>query len=414
MTDDDPTGPGDHQTTNRSKRWMPEASAETAAALRLLAVRPWLLAERDHEDIAAIRRNLPAIREALGRLGWVLVVERDFVRLRKSPPLRRLAWAAIGPTQQQASWFFLLVAAAESVAPRVGLSQLVTAARAAAAEAHLPTTNDLIERRAIVRALRMLDERGVVTQVEGDLDGFVKDETAPVLLAVHHTRLAHVIANYGPGDPNEDPEAWIGHLEREPDPARRMRRKLVDDTVVYVADLDDIEADWLSRRVRGDDGGPLATAFGLHLERRAEGAALVVPDDAFRFPHELGPTPFPAPATVPHAALLLCEYAATEGDLGDGADGPGVGWRGLQGSCVRQHLRACAAQRGDGPAGWKRELAENADLLSREVLELLGGLDLIRTTEGSDGDVWWFSPTTARWSVDRDSIGGGDDGGRER
>jgi hypothetical protein len=33
--------------------------------LRLLAVRPWLVAERDAGAIAAIRRNLPAIRDAL-------------------------------------------------------------------------------------------------------------------------------------------------------------------------------------------------------------------------------------------------------------------------------------------------------------------------------------------------------------
>src|SRR5438132_7244501 len=100
------------------KRWLPEASAETAAALRLLAVRPWLIAGRDDEGIAAVRRNLPAIRDALSRLGWVLVVERDLVRLRKSPPMRREAWVADGPTSLEASWFFLLVAAAESVAPR--------------------------------------------------------------------------------------------------------------------------------------------------------------------------------------------------------------------------------------------------------------------------------------------------------
>ena len=160
----------------RRKRWAPEASDEAASALRLLDVKPWLKAGCDDEGIAAVRRNLPAVREALARLGWVLVVGRDFVRLRKSPPVRRDAWATNGPPPLQASWFFLLVAAAESVAPRVGLAQLVTAARAAAAEANLRVTHDITERRAIVRALRMLDERGVVMKMDGDLDGFVDDE----------------------------------------------------------------------------------------------------------------------------------------------------------------------------------------------------------------------------------------------
>src|SRR5712692_6580193 len=110
---------------HRSRRaWAPEADGETAAALRLLAVRPWLVAGRDEEAIAAVRRNLPAVREAIARLGWVLVVERDLIRLRKSPPVRRSAWAADGPSPLISSWFFLLVAAAESMPPRVGIGQL--------------------------------------------------------------------------------------------------------------------------------------------------------------------------------------------------------------------------------------------------------------------------------------------------
>ena len=107
------------------KRWLPEASAETAGALRKLAVTPWLVAGRDDAALGAVRRNLPAIREVLARLGWVLVVERDFARLRKSAPVRREAWVSDASTQLQGTWFFLLVAGAESVGPRIALSQLV-------------------------------------------------------------------------------------------------------------------------------------------------------------------------------------------------------------------------------------------------------------------------------------------------
>lgn len=382
----------------KRKRWVPEASAETAAALRLLAARSWLVAGRDDEGIAAVRRNLSTIRETLARLGWVLVVERDLVRLRKSPPVRRWAWSAEGPTSLQASWFFLLVAAAESVAPRIGLAQLVMAARVAAAEAGIPVTHDITERRAIVRALRMLDERGVVMQVDGDIEGFVDDESAPVLMAVHHSRLVHVIANFGPGDPAADPATWIEQVEREPDPARRMRRRLVDDTVVHVADLDEAEADWLSRRVRGDDGGPLAMAFGLHLERRSEGAAFVAPGDAFRYLHELGPAAFPAPGTVPHAALLLCDYAAVTGLPGALGNGPGPGWRGIAETNVVEHIAVLAAERADGRGGWRRELADDPRRLTEDVRALLSSLDLLRIRIEGDGfRVWWFSPATGRW-----------------
>lgn len=102
---------GDRGPGGRSRRRgaaRPEAAFEIAAVLRLLMVLPWLVAGRDDEAISAVRRNLVAVREAFLKLGWVLVAERDFVRLRKSPPVRRDAWAAYGPKPLTCSWFFLL------------------------------------------------------------------------------------------------------------------------------------------------------------------------------------------------------------------------------------------------------------------------------------------------------------------
>jgi uncharacterized protein (TIGR02678 family) len=388
------------------KAWSPEADAETAAALRLLARQPWLAAGRDDQAIAAVRRNEPAIRDVLARLGWVLVVERDLVRLRKPPPVRRDAWAALGPTPRTCSWFFLLVAGAESLPPRTGLSNLVSAARAAAAEAGIGTTGNIGERRAIVAALKELDRRGVVEQLEGEADDYVRDADAEVLLAVHHTRLAHVIANVGPADPDVDPAGWLATVEREPDPARRMRRRLVDDTLVHSCDLDEAESDWLSRRVRGDDGAPLAAAFGLHLERRAEGAAFVVPNDAYRYPYELGPLPFPAQGTVPHAALLLREQAGLDGRA-DGAPGPG--WRGFPADEVRRRLAVLAETVGAGRGGWSREYVDDPAALADRVQALLTGIGLLRVQRTDAGGFWWFSPGSGRWprsALDRRRPGG--------
>jgi uncharacterized protein (TIGR02678 family) len=366
-----------------------------------------LISGRDDADMAAVRRNLAAIRETLSRLGWVLVVEREFMRLRKSPPIRREGWSAEHPTPAQASWFFLIVAAAEAVPPRVSLANLVTATRAAAAEAGLPVTHDISERRAIVRALEMLDHRGVVMQLDGDVEGFISDENAPVLLAVHHSRLAHVVAHFALADPVDQPQLWLQQVEREPDTARRMRRKLVDDTVVYVEDLTAEVADWLSRRVRGDDGGPLASAFGLQLERRTEGAAFVLPDEEFRYMHELGPSPFPAPGTAPHAALLLIENAALEGGASSEAWGPGSGWQGLSERQVKDPLGALASERLTGQGGWRRELAENPELLAGEISALLSSLDLVRIISAGSGEtMWWFSPVTGRWLSGSDSNDG--------
>lgn len=374
------------------KSWAPESGLEVASALRLLMVKPWLVAGRDDDAIAKVRLNADAIRDALARLGWVLVVERDLVRLRKTPPSRRDGHAVLGQNRRAYQWLFLLVAAAETMGRRVGLGTLVTAARTAAAEAEIATTGDISERRAIVTALRMLTDRGVLEQLDGDVDGYVHDDNPPVLLAVHHTRLLHVIANYaGEHDPAADPEGWLEAVERESDPARRMRRRLVDDTVVYTDDLDENESNWLSRRLR-DDGGALAGAFGLHLERRAEGAALVMPEDGYRHPWELGPLAFPGSGTDKHAALLLCNWAAAEGER---ADGIATGWRRVSDDAVIDKLTALAADPDSGSGGWKRDLAgDPAGRLRSDVAALLTGVDLVRFD--ADGN-WLFSPACARW-----------------
>ncbi|MEW2050800.1 DUF2398 family protein [Streptomyces sp. NPDC005476] len=385
----------------RRRAWHPEADAETAALLRHLAAHPWLVGGRDDELIAAVRRNEPALRSAVARLGWVLVVERDLVRLRKSPPPRPQAWAPQGPTPAACSWFFLLLAAAESMPPRTAIGHLVTQARAAAAEAGLPTHHDMAERRAVLAALRMLDERGVVERLDGDLEGYLHDEQAPVLLAVHHTRLAYVVANPGTLDPATDPHAWLEQAQREPDAARRMRRALVDDTCVHTALLDEAEAQWLSQRVRGDDGGPLADAFGLVLERRAEGAAFVVPDESYRHLNELGPMPFPAPGTVAHATLLLLDHAALHGTAGNG---PGPGWRGMTEEQVVAALTGFAGNNAAGKGGWGTEYAHDPLLLAGKVGDLLTGTNLARLTPAGPPageettSMWWFAPTSGRWA----------------
>lgn len=94
---------------------------------------------------------------------------------------------------------------------------------------------------------------GFIERMDGTLENFVHDEQAPVLLAVHHTRLLHVIANFADADPIADPAGWLALVEREPDPARRMRQRLVDDTT-----------SWTSTRPRrtGFRGGYEATTAG--------------------------------------------------------------------------------------------------------------------------------------------------------
>lgn len=371
----------------------PDSEAEVAGVLRALMRQPWLVAGRDDELIAITRRNLAGLRSVLGRLGWTLIVERELVRLVKSPPPRPADWAVGAPSPLACSWVFLLAAAAEGLPHQVTIGQLVEAGKAAAAEAQVEVRADRAERRAIVAAVRELVSRGVVEETDGRLETYLDSDDAPVLLTIFHTRLLHLIANFdATTDPAQEPQRWLANVSREPDPARRMRRRLVDDTCLHTVDLDDAEADWLSRRFRADDGGPLATAFGLMLERRTEGAAFVVPDDAFRWPRELGEVPFPATGIVPHVALLLSDILAAEGDT---AGGPGTGWRGLPREQVLQHLTDLASRQTTGRGGWPADRAADPSGLLADAEALLRAAGLLRMLDGW----WWLSPATGRWEA---------------
>lgn len=367
-----------------------DAEAEVAGVLRTLMRQPWLVAGRDDEALALARRNLAGLRSVLGRLGWTLVAERDLVRLVKSPPPRLADWSAQAPSPLACCWVFLLAAAAEGLPQQVTIGQLVEAGKAAAAEARVEVRGDRAERRAIVVAVRELVTRGIVEETDGQLESFLDSDDAPVLLTIFHTRLLHLVGNYdATTDPGEEPERWLRNVAREPDAARRMRRRLIEDTCVHIVDLDEAEQDWLSRRLRGDDGGPLAAAFGLAIERRTEGAAFVVPDDAFRWPRELGDVPFPGAGIVPHVALLLADIVAAEGESG----GPAAGWRGLARERVLAELSDLASRQTTGRGGWPAERAADPAGLLNDAERLLVGAGLLRVTDGW----WWLSPATGRW-----------------
>jgi uncharacterized protein (TIGR02678 family) len=400
----------------RRKAWSPDANATVSASARRLCRQPWAVAGRDDELIAIVRRHADTLTEIFGRVGWPLIVERDLVRLRKSPPPRRGWVPSTNPLT--APWFFLLVAGADSMPPKCSFGQLVTAGRAAAAEAGVETTGSITERRAIVAALRMLDARGVIEQIDGDLDQFLGSDDPPVLLAVHHTRLLHVIANTGPLDPAGDPIGWLTAVEREPDTARRMRRRLLDDTVLHTCDLDEAETSWLRQRLRGDDGQPLADAFGLIIERRAEGAAFVLPETLGHRPSDAGDVPFPTYGTVAHASLKLLEHALTDGTTPEPETTAtldsarmtspasqrtdrvqvGEGWRALPTNEVYAWAHAAAAATTAGKGGWSGEYLENPDKLVLDVATVLTSLGLLRRDPSSEQ--WWFSPAAARWRLD--------------
>lgn len=92
--------------------------------------------------------------------------------------------------------------------------------------------------------------------------------------------------------------------------AERLARRLTEDPVLLLADLDDADrAYFLSQRARIE--GAVTAATGYEVERRSEGSALIVDDRSFT------DVPFPTDSTVKQIALLLCDALAGAGAGGE-------------------------------------------------------------------------------------------------
>ncbi|MFF7887820.1 DUF2398 family protein [Streptomyces sp. NPDC020794] len=386
-----------------SGRQLVEDEQEAVAALvRRLRVQTWLISGRDDELIQAVHRHATAVRASLEVVGCALTVEPDLVRVHL--PAEPVALMPRGDAPQGV-WFWLTVNVLESLPPRAPLGQLVGAVRAAAEEAEIPVTQSLPELRALVAGLRMLCERGVLSELEGRVDDLMDGaHDPPVLLQIHHARLLHLLPRNVPlddegqwaYDPAQDPLGWLTSLLRPDDEAVRVCGMLADRAVVHVCDLDDAERQWFSTGL-AREGNRVAQALGLSLEHRLEGASLVVPEEisdarglgTFRFPHrQQGGS-----GTVRHATLLLIDYLTGEGERG-GSDAPGEGWYGAAASSVVRRLGELAVRH----KGWRGEYRQRPEQLAAQIRTLLEEADLLRVATNYE-DWWWLSPAVARWTV---------------
>jgi uncharacterized protein (TIGR02678 family) len=176
------------------------------------------------------------------------------------------------------------------------------------------------ERRSLVGVCRLLLELGVLSRVAGDEEGYVNQSgTGDVLYDVHRRVLARLPAGtrgaslIAMTQPDLDVEARLAALVDEyvpdtPDGRRaalrhRLARRLLDDPVLYYADLTQDERDYLVNQ-RAPMSHRLAQAAGLTADLRAEGLALVDADG------ELSDKHLPAVGTEAHATLLVAEHLA--------------------------------------------------------------------------------------------------------
>lgn len=300
-----------------------DIAAERRGAIRALLASPLLMAERaEPEDWLAVRRHAAWLREWFtDQLGWGLQLDARIgvARLRK-----QVGWAnadasrgAIAPGGSHRSFsrraYTLFCLACAELDRTAGSQALLTVlaeqiAIRSAAEHFGPFDRAVYaERFALVDALRLLEQLGALTLNDGDTDQFVA-QTGDVLYTIDRDRLSRLVAT------NRVPSAAAGvaDLVRESYPESRdgrtrrtrhsLMRRLIDDPVVYEADLDTDGRTYL-RTQRAPITIWLRDA-GLELERREEGAAAIDPA------RELSDVKFPGIGTNAHALLLVAEYLA--------------------------------------------------------------------------------------------------------
>jgi len=365
--------------------------------LRALLMRPVLRAQTDGDLVRLARRHADDLREWFEReTGWRLVVEAQTVRLQLSyvphgpaatavaerhPARPRTADPAF--TRRRYVLLCLILAVLERSDPQVALGRLadevVLAARQPGLEDVEFTLANREQRADLVAAIRLLLRYGVLTRVAGDEESYAAG-SGDALYDVDRRVLATMLSTaHSPGLVTADLGATpaIEQIEaalHEPPPAytedeanRRLRhavtRRLLCDPVVYYDELPEAERVYLVGQ-RVSLTRRLSEATGLVAELRAEGIALVDPDD------QLSDLRMPEQGTDGHVTLLLAEELAVAGPVDV------VTLRRLVKRLAKEHA-----------AYWRRTTrdpgAENA--LVAEALDRLVGLGLVRVI-GTDGD----------------------------
>ena len=304
-----------------------EEQAQRRAGLRALLAKPLLVADTDGETLVVVRRHLPELREWLNReTGWRLVADSETARLFKTAPdLSDASHPARGNHcepfgRRRYVTLCLALSALARADAQTTLGSLADDVLTAAAEPELAaagftlTLENRSHRSDLVAVVRLLLGWGVLSRVAGDEDAYLSagtdvlyDVRRPVLgvllsgargpsvvtAAVFEERLAGLTA-----EPVAESEELRNQALR-----RRLTRRLLENPVVYYCELDEDERAYLLSQ-RHAITRRIAEATGLIPEMRAEGIAMVDPED------ELTDVRMPEQRTDGHVTLLVAEYLA--------------------------------------------------------------------------------------------------------
>ena len=335
----------------------PQHSGERTIAARALLVGPWRALEHDPGLFLLIRRHAETLdRWFTQRLGYRLVVQADTARLVKSGhlpagrPLR--THTDRGFTGREYVTLALVLAATASGPDRISLRDLVLQVRTAAADAGITLETGPAERRVLATALRWLTLHGVVRELDRTVAGFESDGE-DALLEIRNDRLAMLPTPALVGA--ESAQELLERAGGDSGGRAAVRRRLVEDPVLYQDDID--PDDWAELRRRfGEEAQYLEEMFGLLLEARAEGAAAVDIDGG------CSDVRFPRAGSTGHAALLLLDVLCTRHR--DGAEM----------ADVDDELEVLLDRYG---RYWRKEATEEPVAFRDETINLLLALNLV-------------------------------------
>ena len=373
--------------------------AERRDAIRWLLRRPLLRAADHPEAYALVLRNRVWLATWFAeKPGWKLVVDTAgrFARLHKVPGREDATRPAEVATRtfdrRRYSLLCLALAALDGSRGQVTLAGLArdVGELAADPEGGIRPFDATVaaERRALVEALRLLADLGVLRVRDGDAEGYAQSRDGDVLYDVDDRLLGQFLSA-----PN--PPAWAGAPERLldehlPDTAEgetiRARqvvlRRLLEDPVLYYDELSEAERGWLEPargflyRVLGDD-------VGLPVERRREGLAAIDPTGT------VSDRLFPdGGSTAKHAALLLAAAFV---------DRRRTGTEAIEPDDVVEIVAALQTDYG-ATCNWSKAYpptADGASRLAEDALAILEGFRLV--ARGSDGR-WAIRPAIARFA----------------
>ncbi|WP_175410408.1 TIGR02678 family protein [Streptomyces sp. TRM64462] len=378
-----------------------QRAADLRKAARALLKEPLLLARGPHADaFRLVRRHASELREWFERnTGWALRVDAEAARLRKIPgtltdsthPAREASRAAAPFTRRRYVLLCLALAVLERGEAQVALGRLADQVVLEAADPQLAATGIAFtldrrdERLDLAAVVRLLLRLGVLRRVAGDEEAYVNG-AGDVLYDVERRVLAGLLApRRGPstvraGTFEERVAELVSDTALDSDDLRfrAMRRsltsRLLDDPVLYYDELTDAELAYLTRQ-RGFITARITELTGLVPEVRAEGIAMVDPDD------DLTDVRMPEQGTHGHVTLLLAEHLAA-------ATGP------VTTEDLRRKVRDLAAEHGSYWAKSAKEPGAEGELVE-QALHKLTALSLITRT----GDKAEARPALARYAV---------------